>query len=160
MQVAIRKIQPEDNESIRSVIRQVLEEHGVNKPGTAYYDESLNNMSASYTGKNMVYYVALLNGKIVGGAGVYPTPGLPEGTCELIKMYLLPEVRGLHIGKELMYQCIDFANDYGYRQMYLETLPELNKALKMYEDFGFEKLDHSLGNTGHYACDIRMIKKL
>lgn len=160
MQVAIRKIQPEDNESIRSVIRQVFEEHGINKPGTAYFDSSLNDMYTTYTGSNKVYYVALLNGKVVGGAGVYPTEGLPDGTCELIKMYLLPEVRGLHIGKELMYNCIDFANDYGYRQMYLETLPELDKALKMYEDFGFKKIDYSLGNTGHYACDIRMLKKL
>lgn len=160
MQVAIRKIQPEDNESIRDVIRQVFEEHGINKPGTAYFDESLNDMYTTYTGSNKVYYVALLNGKVVGGAGVYPTEGLPVGTCELIKMYLLPEVRGLHIGKELMYNCIDFANDYGYRQMYLETLPELDRALKMYEDFGFKKIEKSLGNTGHYACDIRMLKKL
>jgi putative acetyltransferase len=39
-------------------------------------------------------------------------------------------------------------------------MPELKQALKTYEKFGFEYLDHPMGNTGHFGCELWMIKKL
>lgn len=158
MEFIIREIRKEDNEAIRSVIRTVLEEFGVNKPGTAYYDDALNHMYETYMGKNRIYYLGLVNGKIAGGAGIYPTEGLPADTCELIKMYLLPETRGIGLGKALVNKCLDFAQSNRYKRVYLETMPELNNAVKMYEKMGFSLLEGPMGNTGHFACTIRMIK--
>ncbi|HSH68009.1 MAG TPA: GNAT family N-acetyltransferase, partial [Bacteroidia bacterium] len=97
---------------------------------------------------------------IIGGGGVFPTDGLPEDTCELVKMYILKEARGMGIGKQLISECITFAKEKGYTKMYLETMNELKKAVHMYEKTGFTLLSGALGNTGHYACTIRMIKSL
>ncbi|MCW3118792.1 MAG: family N-acetyltransferase, partial [Chitinophagaceae bacterium] len=92
--------------------------------------------------------------------GIYPTEGLPEKTCELVKMYLLPEGRGRGLGKIMIEKRLQFANDSGYRQFYLETMPELKQALKVYEKFGFDYLKGPLGNSGHTGCSLWMLKKL
>jgi putative acetyltransferase len=160
MSAEIRKIKKEDDPFIRDVIKTVFEEFGINRPGTAYYDEALNHMSDLLETSGSIYYIVKIDGKIVGGGGVFPTNGLPEDTCELIKMYLLPEARGLGLGKTLIEKCLSFATEYGYRKMYLESMPELNKAVKTYEGFGFSYLPEPMGNTGHYSCSIRMIKEL
>ena len=87
--------------------------------------------------KGAAYFAAEINGKIVGGAGIYPSDGLPAGTCEFVKMYLLPEARGVGLGKTLIEKSLQFAKENGYENVYLESMPELKKALKIYEKFGF-----------------------
>jgi len=44
--------------------------------------------------------------------------------------------------------------------MYIESMPELLNALKMYEKNGFTYLKQSMGNSGHTGCDLWMIKNL
>ncbi|HVF82386.1 MAG TPA: GNAT family N-acetyltransferase, partial [Flavisolibacter sp.] len=111
-----------------------------------------------YDTPGSVYFIAEKDGEVVGGGGIFPSDGLPEATCELVKMYLLPKVRGIGLGSKLIQQCIDFAKKTGYKNIYLETMPELKQALKTYEKFGFEYIDHSLGNTGHFGCELWMLK--
>ncbi|MDP9230989.1 MAG: GNAT family N-acetyltransferase, partial [Bacteroidota bacterium] len=107
-----------------------------------------------------VYYVAEINNEVVGGGGIYSSSGLPVDTCELVKMYLRPKVRGMGLGKMLIEKCLEFAKAAGYKKVYLETMPELKQALKVYEKFGFEYLKGPMGNTGHYGCDMWMLKSL
>ncbi|MGI8637309.1 MAG: GNAT family N-acetyltransferase, partial [Segetibacter sp.] len=97
---------------------------------------------------------------VMGGAGIYPSEGLPAQTCELVKMYLRFEARGKGLGKLLIDKSIEFAKAFHYQQVYIETMPELRKAVSIYEKFGFEYLNGPLGNTGHFGCDIWMLKKL
>jgi len=160
MNITIRKITKADNPAIEKIIKQVLTEHGVNKPGTAYFDSSLQHMFEFYSVPKSIYFIAEENDCIIGGGGIFPTEGLPDDTSELVKMYLLPEMRGKGIGKLLIQSCLEFANQTGYKRVYLETMKELEKAVKMYEKTGFTLLSAPLGNTGHFACTIRMIRQL
>src|SRR5579864_5972861 len=41
------------------------------------------------------------------------------------------------------------ARQFGYRQVYIETVPEFGKAISLYEKCGFRHLDGAKGNTGH-----------
>lgn len=159
-EITINTIRPEDDSSIAEVIREVFREHGIIRPGTAYFDPCLDFMYSHHTGKGKTYFIASRQGVVVGGAGIYSTEGLPEDTCELVKMYLNQSVRGRGIGKSLLKKCIEFANQEGYKNIYLETLPELSAAVGMYKANGFVELKESLGNTGHHACDIRMMRSL
>jgi putative acetyltransferase len=77
----------------------------------------------------------------LGGGGIFPSDGLPAETCELVKMYLKPEARGKGIGKLLIEKCLEFAKGFGYLRVYIETMPELRKAVSIYEKFGFEYLN-------------------
>lgn len=156
----IRNIQPADNPIIAKIVKDTLAEFGANHPNTVYFDPTTDALYEIFQKPGSIYYVGLLNEDIVGGGGMYPSDGLPADTCELVKMYLLPQGRGIGLGKTLIEKCIEFAADTGYRKIYLETMPELKQALKVYEKFGFEYLKSPMGNTEHTGCQLWMLKKL
>jgi putative acetyltransferase len=159
-QITIREIQPGDNAALAVIIRNALTEFGANKPGTVYYDASTDALYELFRKPASVYYVAEYGGELLGGGGIFPSDGLPEGTCELVKMYLKPEGRGIGLGSKLIQKSLAFAKEAGYENVYLETMPELQQALTTYARFGFEYIDHPIGNTGHHGCDLWMLKKL
>ena len=157
MDLHIRNILPSDNEALARVVRDTMAEFGVNRPGTVYFDPTTDHLYELFQTPRSTYFVAELNGVIVGGGGIYPSDGLPPNVCELVKMWLRPEARGIGLGRELITRCIEAAKATGYRQIYLETMPELKQALKVYEKFGFHYLDGPMGNTGHFGCDKWML---
>jgi putative acetyltransferase len=158
--IIIRRLRQEDNQQIAHIIRSVLAEFKANKPGTVYYDPTTDDLFKLFQTPRSAYFVAEMNDEIIGGSGVYPTPNLPEGCCELVKLYLLQQARGKRLGKTLIEKCFDTAKEFGYTSMYLETMPELNTAVGLYEQLGFYYLKESLGNSGHFGCDIWMMKEL
>jgi putative acetyltransferase len=158
--ITIRSIQPSDNPELAVIVRNTLTEFGANVPGTVFFDPTTDALFELFQTPKAAYFVAEANGKILGGGGIYPTEGLPETTCELVKMYLLPEARGLGLGRSLIEQCLKTAVAHGFQQIYLETLPELKLAVKVYEKYGFEYLTAPLGNTKHFGCGLWMLKKL
>ncbi len=160
MSIHIRTIQPSDNPFLSRIVKDTLAEFGANHPGTVYYDASTDALYELFQKTRSVYFVAEINNEIVGGGGIYPTEGLPDDTCELVKMYLLPAARGTGLGRTLIEKSIAFANETGYKNVYLETMPELKQALNIYARFGFEYLKGPMGNSGHTGCSLWMLKKL
>jgi putative acetyltransferase len=158
--ITVRTIAPADNAALAKIIRNSLEEFNANKPGTVYFDPTTDNLAEVFKTAKSIYYVAEEDGHIVGGAGIYPTPNLPDATCELVKLYLTANARGKGLGKMLMEKCFDAARVFGYKKIYLESMPELNIAVPMYEKMGFTYLKAPQGNSGHCGCDIWMIKEL
>ena len=156
----IRDIQPEDNPALAKVVRNTLAEFGANHPNTVYYDPTTDALFEVFQTPGSKYFLAILNGEIVGGGGIYPTDGLPEDICELVKMYLLPQARGLGLGRTLIEKCIAAAEENGFKKIYLETMPELKQTLSVYEKFGFEYLKGPMGNSGHTGCSLWMLKSL
>lgn len=156
----IRKIKPSDNEQVKNLVCSVLVEMGVPKVGTAYEDKSLDDMSETYNKPRMAYFVVEEDGKIIGSAGIAPLEGGPAEICELQKMYFLPEARGRGAGAKMMQNCLEFARKQGFKKCYIETMPYMEQARKLYARTGFRTLDGPLGNTGHYNCTVWMIKDL
>lgn len=156
----IRPIEPGDNVELAKVIRGALTEFGANKPGTVYFDPTTDALYELFRTPGSYYYVATIDQQVVGGCGIFPTDNLPEGTCELVKLYLAKEARGTGLGKQLMEESMRWAKANGYSQVYLESMPELAKAVSIYEKVGFKSLDGPLGNSGHCGCDIWMLKAL
>src|SRR5579871_960277 len=158
--VVIRNIEPIDNKTLAEIVRSSLAEFGLDKPGTVYYDDTTDHLYELFQTTKSAYFVALVNNEIVGGAGIFPSNGLPSNTCELVKMYLKKNARGMGLGKSLIAKSLDTARETGYAQVYLETMPELKNALSVYEKFGFYYLSGPMGNTGHFGCDRWMLKIL
>lgn len=156
----VRPIQQKDNPQIAEVIRDVLIEFGVPKVGTAYADKSLDCMFETYSYESMAYFVVEENGAIIGGAGISPLDNFEGNVCELQKMYFSPEARGRGIGSELMETCLNKAREFGFEQCYLETMPYMDEARRLYYKNGFVNLDKPMGDTGHYSCNVWMIKNL
>jgi putative acetyltransferase len=158
--IIIREIQKRDNEQIAQVIRQVLIELNVPKVGTAYADTQLDFMFEAYNNPKSAYFVIENNDKIIGGVGVSQLENEEESICELQKMYFLPEARGLGLGTQMMEKCLQSAKDFGYQKCYLETMPYMEDAQKLYKKVGFDYLCEPLGNTGHTSCPVWMLKQL
>ena len=156
----IRLIERKDNARIAECIRQVLEDLGVPKVGTAYADISLDSMFETYQKPRSAYFVIEINKIVVGGAGIAPLDNYEGNVGELQKMYFLPEARDLGIGAQMMEFCIAKAREFKFESVYLETLEFMEKAQKLYTKSGFHYLDGPLGNTGHFSCPVQMLKHL
>lgn len=159
-EVQIRPIIASDNPDLALIVRNTLAEFNAANPGTVFFDPTTDALFELFQAPDAAYFVAETNGKILGGGGIYPTEGLPEGICELVKMYLLPEARGIGLGRSLIEKCMETAKGIGFHQVYLETLDELHLALKIYAKFGFEYLKAPMGNSKHFGCGLWMLKTL
>lgn len=158
--IIIREVKQEDELYLAKLIREVFEEHNAPRTGTVYSDPTTNNLHQLFQIPTSVLWVAETDNTILGCCGVYPTEGLDTDCAELVKFYLSQKARGKGIGKKLMEQCMQSAIKFGYKKLYLESLPQFSKAVGMYEKLGFQKLEHAMGNSGHTTCNIWMIKEL
>jgi putative acetyltransferase len=152
----IRDILQSDNARLAQIIRSSLEEFGAHHPGTVYDDPSTDALFELFQAPKSHYFVATQGDLILGGGGIFPTAALPIDTIELVKMYLVPKARGMGLGKALLFACIHKAKSFGYKNLYLESMPELSTAISLYEHAGFARLDRPLGKSGHYGCSIWM----
>src|SRR4051812_32786772 len=98
----IRSIEQKDNISIANLVKRVLTEFKADKPGTAYFDDDLCSLFETFRTPKSWYWVVEVDGKVMGGGGIFPTEGLPDGYCELVKLYLDASLRGRGIGKKLI----------------------------------------------------------
>ncbi|PQJ82348.1 GNAT family N-acetyltransferase [Polaribacter glomeratus] len=156
----IREITQQDNLQVAQVIRNVLVELGVPKVGTAYEDKATDEMFENFQKPTSMYFVIEQDGKIVGGAGIAQLDNFEGKTCELQKMYFLPIIRGKGLGTKLITTCLQKAKDLGFENCYLETMPYMESAKALYYKNGFINLDKPIGNTGHYSCNVWMLKTL
>jgi putative acetyltransferase len=160
MEITFRPIKASDNVALARIIRSAIEELDLPKEGTAHSDPTTDNLFQYFQKANSFYWVAVKGSKVLGGCGVYPSSGLPEGCCELVRYFLLPEARGQGVGLMLLTKSSRTARELNYKTMYLESFPEMIGAIQMYALNGFRYLDKALGNTGHFACNIWMLKQL
>ena len=158
--LAIRLIQPEDDPEIGQLIRSVLVEFNVPKVGTAYADPSLDCMYETYQKERTRYFILTDGQSIYGGGGIAPLENYLDNYCELQKMYFDKRVRGKGYGRNMMDLCLSFASSMGYSHCYLETMEYMEQAQKLYQQSGFDYIDGPLGDTGHHACGIQMLKTL
>ena len=158
--VLIREIKKDDNPSLALLIREVFDEHKASHHGTVYSDPTTDDLNALFSNDRSVLFVAEKDNCICGCCGIYPTEGLDNDTAELAKFYLYPAYRGKGIGRALMEKCIETAKSLGYKRLYIESLPQFAKAVKIYEKQGFRRINHPLGSSGHTSCDIWMVKDL
>lgn len=156
----IRKISERDISEVKLVIQTVMPEFGASGPGFAIHDPEVQDMFTAYQRPRHVYFVIESEGRILGGGGIAPLEGKEENVCELRKMYFLPEARGKGLGQEIMNLCLIFAKEVGFKQCYLETLETMSGARKLYEKNGFNKIQCSMGETGHFGCDTFYLKDL
>jgi putative acetyltransferase len=183
----IRPIEPRDNPQLTQLISAVWGEFdsrtvyfddpsipaGIALPeeSSQQSDDSLLNpeaMSLSQRYQNPAgqpvdrgYWVIedLTSQRLLGGGGFAALIGPEADVCELQKLYLLPELRGLGMGSRLLSMILTQAAQAGYHEIYLESIPEMAGAVNLYEKFGFRHCPRK-GTTGHWRCEIFMSRLL
>ncbi|UJH67613.1 GNAT family N-acetyltransferase [Allomuricauda sp. SCSIO 65647] len=160
MNANIREISQNDNQQVAALIRSVFEDMGIPKTGTAYADTSLNQMYEAYDRPRAFYFIIEEDGEVIGGGGIAPLDNYGGNVCELQKMYFLKEARGRGFGTKILDLCLGKAKEFGFDKCYLETMPYMDAARKLYEKNGFEYIDGPMGDTGHTSCSVWMLKTL
>ncbi len=141
------------------MILEVFEEFDAPKAGTVYTDPKTDALYQLFQNERSMFFLATGQNKILGSCGIYPTEGLPKDCAELVKFYLSKEARGKGIGKALMERSISAAKEMAYSELYLESLPVFDKAVRIYEKQGFKAIDKPLSSE-HPGCNLWFLKKL
>ena len=149
----IRPIRPADDAALAAIIREVMTSFGAYGPGYPINNPEVDAMNAHYPEPRAAFFVVAIGGCVLGGGGIGPLAGAGADTCELRKMYFLPELRGRGFGEKMLRRCLDAARERGYRHCYLETLTVMEPAQRLYQKSGFRQLQGALGSTGHSGCN-------
>lgn len=164
----IINITKEFDEDMGEIIRDCLEEYNLDIPGTAWEDPYLDKFSEYYKNIKGEYFIAIMEDRddeddyteidLAGGCGYGPLNGF-EDTCELQKLYISKEFRGLGIAQLLLEKIESQAKKY-YKKIYLETAENMVEAISFYKKNGYKQICAPLGNTGHCACGTFFLKEL
>ncbi|HEV8444317.1 MAG TPA: GNAT family N-acetyltransferase [Steroidobacteraceae bacterium] len=119
-----------------------------------------HELYATYQRQRSLYFVAVLDGKVVGGAGVAPLAGADPLTCELQRVYLHPGARFRGVGNALLEQCFKAAKQFLYVRCYLDAATQMHEALEFYGRHGFRDLTSPLGKSGRGHNDRWMVRPL
>jgi putative acetyltransferase len=156
----IRPIEPADVPTLLEIIADTRGEYGIAGKGVPLLEPADHELYAHYQRQRTLYFVALLGGQVVGGAGVAPLAGGDALTCELQRMYLSRDARGRGIGDALLTRCLAAAKQFLYVRCYLETVTQMHAALEFYGRHGFRNLQAPVGHTGHEHNDRWMMRPL
>ncbi len=81
--------------------------------------------------------LATIDGAVCACIALRP---LNETTCEIKRLFVRPSHRGFGLGRTLVTRILEEAQEIGYAQVYLDTLPSMSQAAAIYVSFGFEEV--------------------
>ena len=132
--VIIRAATNADCDRVIALVSRVLSEFGL-PFDLESKDSDLKDLEESYLRSGGSFEVLEdRNGNLVGTYGLFR---LDRETCELRKMYFVPEIRGIGLGRRVLERAVDQARMLGYQSIGLETISVLKDAIRLYTRFGF-----------------------
>jgi putative acetyltransferase len=131
----LREAAADDGAAIRAVVVAVMNEYGLSSDLEGN-DADLHDVVASYRDRGGSFrVVTTVEGVVVGCGGLYP---IDDREAEIRRMYLLPEARGVGIGRRLLEELISVAMERRFERVILETAAVLKQAISLYRQRGFE----------------------
>lgn len=141
-------------ENVRTLFEEYSKMLGVNLDFQSYDDE-INNLPGKYSMPDGRLYLAYYNDNL---AGCIALRRLDKDTCEMKRLYVRPNFRGLKIGKLLSEKVICDAKEIGYKTMCLDTLSTLESAVYTYKNLGFKEVspyyNNPLNNVLYFKLDL------
>jgi len=102
------------------------------------FNKEIENIESQYSRPKGILFVAR-NDKNAP-LGCFAIRELKARICELKRMYLKKEARGLGIGRKMLDESIEIGKELGYKKMRLDTLPEMHAAITLYQKAGFYEI--------------------
>ncbi len=122
------------------------------------YSQELKNLPGQYNIPQGILYIALVDNK---PAGCIALRKIGQNDCEMKRLYVDPNFRGLGLGKLLSQKLLKYAKKQGYNYMYLDTLDTLLPAVQLYRKLGFVATnayyETPLENTLFFKYDLQKL---
>ena len=123
------------------------------------FESELATLPGKYAAPSGILLLATDGQKAVGCGALRRIKSLPGRTCEMKRLYVCPEARGLGVGKRIARQLIQDAVGLGYTTMVLDTLDRLKAAINLYQSLGFVSTqpyyDNPLSGVVYMKLDLR-----
>ncbi|NDO46658.1 GNAT family N-acetyltransferase [Clostridium sp. MD294] len=105
--------------------------------------EELKDPSKKYTPPEGELLVAIEKEKVIGMIAYHKHS---SKRCEMKRLYVKPEYKGMKLGEQLIQKIIELAKQSGYTEMVLDTLAPLQSAIYLYQKIGFQQCEPYYNN--------------
>jgi ribosomal protein S18 acetylase RimI-like enzyme len=105
------------------------------------FNEELDTLPGEYgTPRGALVFVSI-GGQVAGCCAMRPldTVDYPNA-CEMKRLYVRPNYRGLQLGRMLAENILDLSRQAGYDCILLDTLDDMESARALYQELGFEEI--------------------
>jgi putative acetyltransferase len=113
------------------------------------FDEELAAFPSHYAPPAGCILLAYVDGALAGCVAMRP---LPDGICEMKRLYVRPGARGQGAGRRLAEAVVAKAGEIGYQRMRLDTLASMEEANRLYRSLGFREIEPYCENPFPDAC--------
>ena len=100
------------------------------------FDKEMAELPGAYAEPSGRLFYAEVDGKPAGCVGVRKSS---DGVCEMKRLYVEPELRGLGVGRDLALAAITTARTLGYKRIMVDTVPAMRIAVRLYRELGFSE---------------------
>jgi len=105
------------------------------------FDAELSGLPGEYAAPRGALLLAKVDGVPAGCCAVRPLDSADyANACEMKRLYVRPEFRGLGLGRRLAETILELAQQANYDCVLLDTLDDMESARALYEDLGFESI--------------------
>ena len=105
------------------------------------FELELAGLPGDYSHPRGALLAALVDGRLAGCCALRPLDTVDYAdACEMKRLYVRPEFRGMGLGRQLVEATLDCARRAGYDSILLDTLSDMEAARALYEDLGFEEV--------------------
>lgn len=102
------------------------------------YDKEIENLEEKYGLPFGRIYILFYDEEVAGCVGLKK---IDEKSCELKRLYVRDKFRGKKLGEELVKKIIQDAKEIGYKNILLDTLPFLDRAIMLYKKYNFYEIE-------------------
>jgi ribosomal protein S18 acetylase RimI-like enzyme len=136
--VEIRHAQfPRDRVVVRQLFHEYSQHVGVNL-SFQDFDAELASLPGKYAPPAGRLLLAWHGTNAMGCVALRPIDAI---SCEMKRIYVRPQARGQELGRRLAERICSEGRDAGYRRIFLDTLPTMESAMRLYQSMGFQTVD-------------------
>jgi ribosomal protein S18 acetylase RimI-like enzyme len=132
----------EDIEVTRSLLAEYLAsrefEESIFPEEVQAFQMQLSELPAEFAPPKGCLFLAMYGEQPAGCVGLRD---LGDAICEMKRLYVKPEFRGLKIGRKLMESIITEARTIGYSAIRGDTIPSMQAAKTLYISLGFKEIE-------------------
>jgi putative acetyltransferase len=147
---------PEDLDQVRSLLRAYAGEWGESIAEALClqgFESELASLPGRYAPPAGRLLLARDDARPIGCVGLRD---LGDDICEMKRLYVAPDCRGLGVGRGLVGEVIRWARLAGYARMRLDSTPEMAAALSLYRSFGFLEIARYHEDSVHGAAYLEL----